>query len=109
MLDAIIYCLNHPNEYYIESDQIVSDLLEKHLKFYRLRKKVDFIRVSDQFRIWQIFSEDCNNLSEIKTRSNCYYFSDPRLKQLGIRVISPIGETFDQTSVSKERYLLDFL
>lgn len=88
LYDSIIYKTSAPDEdkdsFLIECDSSVASTLAKHLKLYRVRRKID-ITVSDEHDIWclQGSKETVQPSKEISV------FADPRLKDLGLRIITP--------------------
>lgn len=85
LYDSIIYKTptlpNNQEEFLIECDSDIVSNLVKHLKLYRVRRKVD-ITVSDEHDLWCLKSNDNNKLK------NCLVYDDPRLREIGQRVIS---------------------
>lgn len=86
LYDSIIYKRSDVNddkeEFLIECDKEVVSNLVRHLKLYRVRRKVD-ISVSDEYDLWCLKSTSFPSES-----SSIKVFEDPRLKEIGNRVIS---------------------
>ena len=80
---------NNPDACFIECDINVLTQLTKHLKIYKLRRKVDIIPVSDNFNVWVIFGDDLEQISTEGCEPSDVpsLISDPRLKCLGYRMI----------------------
>uniref|UniRef100_A0A182NPT6 GCV_T domain-containing protein n=1 Tax=Anopheles dirus TaxID=7168 RepID=A0A182NPT6_9DIPT len=95
--DTLIYKRTHGEEahdYLLECDASTAPRLEKHLKLYRLRKKVQIEAVdAAQFRLWVAFSDGVAEEEPLPTpRPECsegglQIFKDPRLPRLGFRVL----------------------
>lgn len=84
------------HDYLIECDSSVASRLEKHLKLYRLRKKVQ-VTEDETFRLWVVFQADLDEEqpSESTTPNSLscpgghlHAFRDPRLPRLGYRVLA---------------------
>ncbi|XP_053659434.1 putative transferase CAF17 homolog, mitochondrial [Anopheles marshallii] len=78
-----------PHDYLLECDASVAPRLEKHLKLYRLRKKVQ-VAMDETYRVWAAFkNEVATGEAEgpIKN-SRLHVLKDPRLPRLGYRVLS---------------------
>lgn len=88
LYDSIIYKVPTNDEtkdsFLIECDSSISNNLVKHLKLYRVRRKID-ITLSDEHDLWCLDGSNC----ETKTSESVATFNDPRLKDLGKRLITP--------------------
>lgn len=86
LYDSIIYKVPAPDaekeSFLIECDESVASTLAKHLKLYRVRRKID-ITVSDEHDLWCLSGQ-----GEVKTSEGVSAFADPRLKSLGSRIIT---------------------
>lgn len=95
LYDSIIYKTSGPEDdresFLIECDASVANTLAKHLKLYRVRRKID-ITVSDELDLWclQGSKEAVNPTSELSV------FTDPRLKDVGLRLISHKNQNIKQ-------------
>lgn len=89
LYDSIIYKFSaesdEKEEFLIECDSSIASNLAKHLKLYRVRRKID-ISVSEEHDLWclQGAAAECSN----KFSDNTLFCTDPRLKDLGTRIIS---------------------
>lgn len=83
--DSIIYKLpvqqNDQQKFLIECDSGIANNLMRHLKLYRVRRKVD-ISLSDEHNLW------CLTKSNVNLTSNVLTYDDPRVKNFGLRIIS---------------------
>lgn len=88
LYDSIIYKAPAPasdkDAYLIECDSSVASTLVKHLKLYRVRRKID-ISVSDEHDLWCLQGAEATE----KGSENLTMCHDPRLKDIGLRIISP--------------------
>lgn len=119
LYDSIIYKRKEEHTYFVECDLDGVQGLVKHLKMYRVRRKVNVDPIIDEWKLWVLFNpkEEENPSSVIKhenqdlvvpsflsnfekskvqsylndiTLSNdSTLYSDPRLSFLGYRVIAP--------------------
>lgn len=132
MYDTIIYHSAEPGVLYIECDRSVTSLLSKHLKVYRLRKKVS-IDIEDSYKVWSVYDQSKNqspnpvnlvddmrdhllgkvlpceelelnkkerkdgfSINSIASKNNVLIFRDPRISELGLRVVCPSTEDVTQ-------------
>lgn len=56
MFDSIIYMCPSLNDLLIECDAKAVESLEKHLKLFRVRRKIDVKAINDQLQIWVLFN-----------------------------------------------------
>lgn len=119
LYDAIVYRTGETNMFLIECDREAEKGLEKHLKMYRVRRKIDVNSVDDKYEIYTLFNvakleeQDkahsidtkgieglvvpCSSLAEslpessktCKTYGDLLIYADPRLSNLGPRIITP--------------------
>jgi len=121
LYDSIIYKTKKEDTFLIDCDKEAVKDLEKHIKMYKLRKKVSVDSVDDEFELWALFNpkvvekpgsdvsvkqeivvpcsspsyDSCWNdkyLSDIVINEHSLVFNDPRLSNLGARIISPKNE-----------------
>lgn len=111
LYDSIIYKPNANEEtYLIECDKEIDVDLQKHLKMFRVRKKIEIDVIGRENSVWVAFNPDSytfidgqlpndtsSNLDNIKTPENIIVCNDPRLKYLGTRIIAP-----SDTNISTE-------
>lgn len=87
LYDSIIYKLTAPEdekeEFLIECDSSVASNLEKHMKLYRVRRKID-IAISDEHDLWCVQGAT----ESLKSSNNMLVSADPRLKDIGARIVS---------------------
>lgn len=124
MYDAIVYKSQEDSVFYIECDFGAAEPLQKHLKMYRVRKKIDIESLQNKINVWSLFDptqyskigqiEDesgknkleglifpCSTLSNkaSKVVDNIMIYEDPRLKDLGFRIL--VESNFDETQIAK--------
>lgn len=87
LYDSIVYKTSTPDPdkeaFLIECDISVANNLAKHLKLYRVRRKID-IAVTDEHDIWHFGG----SAKEVKTSDNLTIAADPRVKSFGNRIVS---------------------
>lgn len=111
LFDVIVYKSQEDDVYYIECDSQSVDLLQKHLRMYRVRRKVDIDYLGDSINIWALFDpnhhlssehSDSNrqkleglifpcgilNNKSSKIVNNIMIYEDPRLSDLGVRILA---------------------
>ncbi|KAG8245738.1 Iron-sulfur clusters incorporation protein [Homalodisca vitripennis] len=121
LYDSIIYKTNEENTYFVECDsQGLSDLV-RHLKMYRVRRKINIDSIDNEYKVWALFNPisieiSTNTINSLKQEQivpctlpnledkagltflndlvldSALVYADPRLSSLGSRVIAPDGE-----------------
>ena len=94
MYDSIIYKVKStkPEDtlFLIECDRNVATDLSKHLKIFRIRKKIDITVMDDELELWHLFSDKGKESVDLKfSDKDDMIFGDPRLKSHGARMILP--------------------
>ncbi|XP_072388119.1 putative transferase CAF17 homolog, mitochondrial [Diabrotica undecimpunctata] len=106
LYDSIIYKFETDNSYFIECDLEIEKQLEKHLKMYRVRKKVDITNTGNEYQIYVLFRNNCLKTENVQLEKNkvdssavqesvplqttkkLFIFKDPRVPDLGYRIIA---------------------
>jgi len=113
MCDAIVYKSKENNLYYVECDSQIVDSLQRHLKMYRVRRKIDIEHVGDKINVWSMFGSikhlnngaiankmekskmegmifPCGTLNSKTSKfvDNVMIYEDPRLPDLGLRILA---------------------
>jgi len=87
LYDSIIYKLpttaTEEENFLIECDAGIANNLMRHLKLYRVRRKVD-ISLSDEHNLWCLSS----SRKDIECSKNVLPYLDPRVSNFGMRVIT---------------------
>ena len=103
LYDSIVYSTTEPNTFLIECDKNVSNELQRHLRLYRVRRKIDIDSVQQELKVWQAYNDlqaaDAI-FKDLKTKeiSDITITTDPRLKHLGIRLLASSDKTFSDLS-----------
>lgn len=98
LYDSIIYGTEKENCFLIECDETIVNDLKKHMQMFRVRKKIEIENIDDERSVWVAFNPDVTkdslniNVPEGRDFISC---SDPRLKNLGRRIIVPKSFTSD--------------
>lgn len=136
LFDALIYKMEEKNCFWIECDSASTSALQKHLKIYKVRRKVEVSCLDYQvhvlFNLGNISVEtdghcpalndfNCDVLPKSSTHFTTFkdllLFKDPRVAQLGFRVISKpasdiiqavqsLGQCSNTSNYRKLRYSL---
>ncbi|XP_011329721.1 putative transferase CAF17 homolog, mitochondrial [Ooceraea biroi] len=113
MCDAIVYKTQESDSYYVECDSRIAAPLERHLKMYRVRRKIDIGHVEDQVAVWSMFDPTepfnvatttnengkrklegmifpCGTISDKASKfiGSITIHQDPRLPDLGVRILA---------------------
>lgn len=124
LFDTIVY-RKHEESFIIECDSDKSSQLVRHLKMYRVRRKIDVKSVDDEFNIWCVFDPDINfkDITHVDMESlymnpraeseahvqladgvdNILVSRDPRMKYLGHRLIMPAAVSIDKVIPTIEK------
>lgn len=94
LYDSIIHKPNETeNTYLIECDRHIDVELQKHMKIFRVRKKIDIDVVDREQSVWVAFDPhaayDEGILEVPAPASSLFIGNDPRVRQLGTRIIAP--------------------
>lgn len=106
LFDSIIYKTpSKENIFLVECDRTMADKLVKHLRMFRVRKKINIDLVDGEHKVWSAFQRDSVEIPFVlKTgaNDNVIVCLDPRLKLLGLRLITPhsfcseeVGQSLD--------------
>lgn len=106
--DSLIYSIGDKDSYIVEADSQIIDKLMKHLKMYKLKKKVD-IDLLDSYKVFALYDPkddkgpvpkllECSRESSSSATNGTvlkdkYLFSDPRVPALGCRLLTKNIET----------------
>lgn len=71
MYDTIIYRTNDPDTFLLECDREASSDFRRHLRTYRVRKRIDIDTVDDEYAPWVLFNEQRNNQIATKRQRIC--------------------------------------
>ncbi|KAL1513610.1 hypothetical protein ABEB36_003001 [Hypothenemus hampei] len=125
LFDAIIYQIEDNDAFWIECDASASSQLQKHLKLYKIRRKIEVSHL-DNYKIYVLYNRqhinqtneqipaiseelDTNafrdNSKNYKHLNAIYIFKDPRVAQLGFRIIETVeGNVNDMSSLIDFHY-----
>ncbi|KAM7360468.1 putative transferase CAF17 homolog, mitochondrial [Cochliomyia hominivorax] len=103
MYDTIIYSTSEPNHILIECDKNVANELQRHLKLYRVRRKIDIDSVDQELKVWQAFLPQVEAQSILQSLNkelinDLTITPDPRLKHLGVRLLASSDRTYTDLS-----------
>lgn len=74
----------------LECDKGIQHLLQQHLKIYKLKRDIKIEAVSDQYKLWAFIAppDFDKDFCETVTEHNISVYKDPRLADLGHRLIT---------------------
>jgi folate-binding protein YgfZ len=67
MYDAIIYRSKEEDAFLIECDKLALSHLQKHLKMFRVRRKIAVENMEDKLKVWVIFKPELAEIDESNT------------------------------------------
>jgi folate-binding protein YgfZ len=113
LYDTIVYRCKEKDTYLLECDIQGLETLQKHLKLYRVRRKIDIASLADEFKIYVLFNDsviNCNSTDDQKmldgviipcqklnesvpqtthtVHRDLLIYRDPRVAHLGSRIIT---------------------
>jgi len=113
MYDAIVYKSQKSDSYYVECDLRVAESLERHLKMYRVRRKIDIEHMGNEIAVWSMFDPtkptNLDGVADATKRKlegmilpcgarndkaskfiddDIMMYQDPRLSDLGVRILA---------------------
>ncbi|XP_053613526.1 putative transferase CAF17 homolog, mitochondrial isoform X2 [Plodia interpunctella] len=89
LYDTLIHKWDAEDSFLIECDKNITSLLQKHLKMFKLKRRVD-IQDMSQVKLWSLLpqtNETFDRNLDLKTGVKLY--KDPRIADLGYRVLTP--------------------
>lgn len=89
LYDTIIYRTNDPDTFLVECDREASADFRRHLRTYRVRKRIDIDSVDDEYMPWVLFSEGRHTEITQNSSIDLFITPDPRLDSLGTRILAP--------------------
>lgn len=121
LYDTIIYKTKEDDVFYLECDYSMVNNLLKHLKMYKLRRKVNIDKMENDMKVWVTYdknlvtTKDYNIADEKKFKlegrifpcgatdqnsskeiENISIYSDPRITDLGLRILTESNVTSDK-------------
>lgn len=116
LFDTILY-RKHEGHFFLECDSDKVNQLVRHLKMYKVRRKIDIESIDDDYQIWCVFDPNLNFQEVTHTDLDTLYMNpkadskaflqlkedkdiivtrDPRMKYLGHRLIIPAKGSIDE-------------
>lgn len=101
LYDTLVHKWESDNSFLIECDKKVIGLLYKHLKIYKLKRRVDVQDMSNDFNVWCFISPAVAGTdAEIKPYKDINIYKDPRLTNLGFRFVTASSMKSDKVASS---------
>ncbi|CAG9789151.1 unnamed protein product [Diatraea saccharalis] len=91
LYDTLIHKWEDNESFMIECDKEVFKVLYKHLTLYKLKRKVVLEDVSQDYRLWNLTVANDTPETNIDLKSSISLYKDPRVVDLGFRIISSIN------------------
>ncbi|KAH8374831.1 hypothetical protein KR200_006992 [Drosophila serrata] len=89
LFDTIIYRTNRPDTLLVECDREASSDLRRHLRLYRVRRRIDIDSVDDEYTTWVILNPKTAPPTAASLNKDIFVAPDPRLRALGTRILVP--------------------
>ncbi|XP_055903822.1 putative transferase CAF17 homolog, mitochondrial [Eupeodes corollae] len=96
LYDSIVYRTPEPDTFIIECDREVTTELQKHLRLFKVRRKINVDCVDSELTPWIVFNPTQSGAVPKPSETNqkeVLTTIDPRLKELGVRIIQPTGNS----------------
>lgn len=87
LYDVLIHKWQKDDSFIIECDKNIISMLQKHLKIYKLKRAAAIEDMSKDLKLWVLISGGFTPESDLTNNINVY--KDPRLTDLGFRIIGP--------------------
>lgn len=84
LYDTLIHKFD--DTFMIECDKNVLSLLHRHLKLYKLKRKVEIGDISNNFKIWAFVAPPETLADSNDPKSNIHIYKDPRLVDVGYNI-----------------------
>ncbi|XP_068619198.1 putative transferase CAF17 homolog, mitochondrial [Battus philenor] len=97
LYDTLIHKWQEDDSFLIECDSSTIIPIQKHLKMFKLKRQLEIKDVNNEFMLWVLISPKIPDT----VVNNVHIYKDPRLVDLGFRIISPVPH--------KEAQLIDIL
>lgn len=88
LYDTLVHKWAGENVFMLECDKSIQNLLQKHLKIYKLKRDVQIGDVSRLFNVWALIGPPDLEVSHEQEKLNISLFKDPRLRELGYRLVT---------------------
>ncbi|XP_047537233.1 putative transferase CAF17 homolog, mitochondrial [Vanessa atalanta] len=88
MYDTLIHKWDNDESFLIECDKKLVNVLQKHLKIFKLKRKINIEDVDKSFIMWALIHPETDKIHD--STSNVNIYKDPRLADLGFRIISTV-------------------
>ncbi|TDG50044.1 hypothetical protein AWZ03_003554 [Drosophila navojoa] len=89
LYDTIIYRTNDPDTFLLECDRDASSDFRRHLRTYRVRKRIDIDTIDDEYMPWVLFNEKGRGNIRTHKAMDLFIAPDPRIGIMGTRVLAP--------------------
>ncbi|XP_023935931.1 putative transferase CAF17 homolog, mitochondrial [Bicyclus anynana] len=86
LYDTLIHKWGAESSFLIECDRKLITILQRHLKLYKLKRKVDIEDINKDYSIYALIALNAPDISDDKIN----VYKDPRLTDLGYRIISSV-------------------
>uniref|UniRef100_A0A1I8NAG8 Uncharacterized protein n=1 Tax=Musca domestica TaxID=7370 RepID=A0A1I8NAG8_MUSDO len=101
LYDAIVYkSPSDSSTILIECDQDVCNELMRHLKLYRVRRKIQIDNIAEELKVWCVFQVGEGPACVLPQMpvDNMDIIGDPRLPELGYRLLATADRTSEEIS-----------
>ncbi|KAJ2944758.1 hypothetical protein O0L34_g1646 [Tuta absoluta] len=97
MYDSLIYKWENDESFLVECDETVIPTLKKYFKLFKLKQRVNVEDMVKTLFVWALLSPK-NNLpaDKIDTNNSINVFKDPRLAELGCRILTSPSISADE-------------
>ncbi|XP_017014511.2 putative transferase CAF17 homolog, mitochondrial [Drosophila takahashii] len=97
LYDTIMYRTNNPETILVECDREASSDFRRHLRTYRVRRRIEVDSVDDEYTTWVMFQDSA--VAVPNPHPDLFVTPDPRLPALGTRILAPTD--MDWTKLTK--------
>lgn len=94
LYDTLVHKWKDDDSFLIECDSSVIEAMQKHLKMYKLKRQLEIKDINEEVKLWALISPIAPNRAQA---DNVHIYKDPRLIELGFRIIS--STTLDESQL----------
>ncbi|XP_032577930.1 putative transferase CAF17 homolog, mitochondrial isoform X1 [Drosophila sechellia] len=98
LYDTILYRTNNPETILVECDREASSDFRRHLRTYRVRRRIEVDSVDDEYTPWVLFNLKDASEAVPNPHPDLFVSPDPRLHVLGTRILAPTDMDWSKLS-----------
>lgn len=89
LFDTLVHKTDKEDSFMIECDKNIISQLLRHLKLFKLKRNIEVTDASQDYNVWAFIAPPNTLQESIDPKTNINIIKDPRLSELGYRILSP--------------------